>query len=814
MKNFVKIFWCLAVVIFFGGGESAAQNPDAPKGIKVTLNAVVPTLDQNKKVSGVKEESFLQSVILPVGENNFAAVKVLVKSFNQSFKSGEYFRLTIENNSAQDVYVYINNSSPGGSCLSAIPTAEFKTVAPEKIASQQTIQSGIFQTTDQGGDESFVMLAALRASEVEKIFMASEFLTGVSRANSAPPQAVGKILESADNLELQQGISKSKSIDSGKIAITLGNVYSRSGKPLLAASFYDGLLQIGKCFAKTQLYRPAEYQRLIISWHNNRALANYLTGDLAKSKADYETSLELLKKLAETSGRKYSFEEAIILSNLAQVYATLGDQTEAIKRYTSALQILETNGDQTDSETRNRKAAVYNGLGTSHEFLKQFAVAENYYNQALEIQRKSEQKASEGITLNSLARLAMAQNNFAKAEKLFKESLALSLETGNQSGIASACNNLGLLYARQNKFGEARILFVRAAAILRGLRNRTALPNILSNLMYIEQKQNHPSAAILFGKQAIEILQEVRSEITGIEKDLQKSFVASREDIYRSLADILIAEGRFSEAQSVLGLLKEEEYFAYVRRDAGEIKNLSGKTDLISPADQKLIERYNLIADRVMEIGAEFQTLDDKKRKSTLSAEEQKRYDELSAQLADANAAFKLFLEKELAAEVGKAEKNDIENDRALQGKLQKWGAGTVALYTIMGKDRYRVILTTSKAQVDGKTEISAAELNKKIFAFRAALENPCACVDPRPLGKELYDILIKNFGLEFGRQPALHSARRPFARRENLLGRKTSDGDDHFDDQTKFVGGNADRLADARSRRLKRRNGRRPDQR
>ncbi|MDQ2747212.1 MAG: CHAT domain-containing protein, partial [Acidobacteriota bacterium] len=90
----------------------------------------------------------------------------------------------------------------------------------------------------------------------------------------------------------------------------------------------------------------------------------------------------------------------------------------------------------------------------------------------------------------------------------------------------------------------------------------------------------------------------------------------------------------------------------------------------------------------------------------------------------------------------GKDKKKEIEQDRALQGKLKNWGEGTVALSTIIGEDRYRVILTTANAQIDGKTEIKAADLNAKIFAFREALLNPT--IDPKPLGKELYDILIK----------------------------------------------------------------------
>lgn len=117
-----------------------------------------------------------------------------------------------------------------------------------------------------------------------------------------------------------------------------------------------------------------------------------------------------------------------------------------------------------------------------------------------------------------------------------------------------------------------------------------------------------------------------------------------------------------------------------------------------------------------------------------------------SAHLTDANAALQLFLDKvlvsELGGEAGARAKKDIEYDRNLQSKLRRWGAGTVTLRTVVTENRYRVILTTPAVQVDGKTEISAAKLNEKVFAFRDALQHPS--VDPRPLGKELYDILVK----------------------------------------------------------------------
>ena len=51
----------------------------------------------------------------------------------------------------------------------------------------------------------------------------------------------------------------------------------------------------------------------------------------------------------------------------------------------------------------------------------------------------------------------------------------------------------------------------------------------------------------------------------------------SKEDVYRTLADLLITAGRLPEAQQVLDLLKDEEYFEFVRRDAQTASTAAGR---------------------------------------------------------------------------------------------------------------------------------------------------------------------------------------------------------------------------------------------
>jgi hypothetical protein len=69
------------------------------------------------------------------------------------------------------------------------------------------------------------------------------------------------------------------------------------------------------------------------------------------------------------------------------------------------------------------------------------------------------------------------------------------------------------------------------------------------------------AAAIFFGKQAVNAVQRQRGGLTTLERELQRSFLATKERTYRDLTDLLVATGRLGEAQQALAMLKEEELF-------------------------------------------------------------------------------------------------------------------------------------------------------------------------------------------------------------------------------------------------------------
>jgi pentatricopeptide repeat protein len=71
-------------------------------------------------------------------------------------------------------------------------------------------------------------------------------------------------------------------------------------------------------------------------------------------------------------------------------------------------------------------------------------------------------------------------------------------------------------------------------------------------------------AAIFYEKMGVNILQTTRARITSLEDSLQKSFLQSKEGYYYNLIDLLTEQGRITEAEQVLSMMKEEEFFDFI----------------------------------------------------------------------------------------------------------------------------------------------------------------------------------------------------------------------------------------------------------
>ncbi|HEX8737221.1 MAG TPA: CHAT domain-containing tetratricopeptide repeat protein [Pyrinomonadaceae bacterium] len=475
----------------------------------------------------------------------------------------------------------------------------------------------------------------------------------------------------------------------------------------------------------------------------------YRLNELYKASEYMDKSISIIR----ASGNKERL--AYILIAKASLYLNLGNKEKSNQLQNEALEILLSITKYKDASDAKSLTPFNRDLQMSYEMGRTGIIGGvylekdpeksiEYLKKSAEIAKLLSNKSSEASTLSTIGLAYRYAKDWERALAFYQQASALYQETEDKRREASNLVDIGLVYLELKKPQEALQAITQAQLIFNSLGIEDS--GVLNNLARTWYALGNRRLAIFYGKKTVNWIQNERDKLKDFDRATQQVFVNSFEKSIRRLADWLIEEGRFAQAEQVLRILKEEEFSAFVRRDPEEIKSLNQRIELNS-IEKRIIEKYNLLTKRVSEIGQEYYKLDEKKqllsrKKLKLADAELKRHTELEQQLKTANDAFLLFLDKELVKEIGAAKKTGIEDQFSKSGDLEKLGAGTVMLYTVVGEDRYRVILTTPKVQIDGKSEIKAEVLNKKVFEFRAALQNPK--LDPRPLGKELYDILIK----------------------------------------------------------------------
>ena len=253
-------------------------------------------------------------------------------------------------------------------------------------------------------------------------------------------------------------------------------------------------------------------------------------------------------------------------------------------------------------------------------------------------------------------------------------------------------------------------------------------------------------AAIFFGKRAVNIIQGLRAGITSMRDALQKQFVQDRNTAFRTLASFLVEEGRLPEAQQVLRMIKEDEYFDFVRRDAGRgaiRQSVAGYTD----SEAGGMTRYDEISSRLAAIGAEYDLLL-KKKKAGLDHVDEARLQQLREDLRVAKRAFRDFLEQLIAEiEAGSAQRamevgeKNLRDLKALQGTLRTLGDGTVLIHYLITEQKLHIIVTTGRVQIVRSVPIERAALNRQVHRLALAFADPRD--DSLPDSQAVYRLIL-----------------------------------------------------------------------
>lgn len=287
---------------------------------------------------------------------------------------------------------------------------------------------------------------------------------------------------------------------------------------------------------------------------------------------------------------------------------------------------------------------------------------------------------------------------------------------------------------------------------------------ILTARLYSEFlfQTGEPEMAILFGKLAVSEIQSVRSKLGETDSQLENAFIRNYRSDFEVLAGRLIEAGRLAEAQAVLSMLKENEYYEFIRRtvEEGAQPGLA-----LSPTEHSKFERYQTISSQIARLGREYEMLRIQKKQSRhgnapLERAEANRLSELRELLAVARQQFQSALlqarmDLRNSGRQQALESINLGSLRTLQDTLRLLGPDVVLIHYLVTAERLHLLVTTSGTQFSRSVEVSASDLNALIHRVRVALRDPDR--DPRPAAAELYHLIFQPIRIDLDTAGANH---------------------------------------------------------
>jgi CHAT domain-containing protein len=392
--------------------------------------------------------------------------------------------------------------------------------------------------------------------------------------------------------------------------------------------------------------------------------------------------------------------------------------------------------------------------------LERYQDAEAKLNLALQLYRELKNKEGIAASLGFLSEISLATGERKRAAEYADQ--ALSSADSDITILIQA----GKAYSAIGEQNRALPLFTKALLLAKRDTDFVDEAAALNNLMLTWRALGSLRLAVYYGKQAVNTLQARRSYLKAVDQggasisfnqSEQKAFLKAYESIYKQLAELLIENDRPTEAQEVLFFLKDQQLIDFNKSDTSNLdirqlirgqvsdpnsnQNIESRGLSFTLREKAAAERYVGAGGRLAEMSVELRT--GGKQISELDSTAIKRLDAAVAEFA---AALRQTETDFSQAPSDKDKLTDLSTLRELQSALrdlnQQTGQRAVAIYTLIGQERFCLLLVTPDSIKPFASPIKAEALNEKVLQFYAVLQSPA--YDPRPLGKQLYDIILK----------------------------------------------------------------------
>jgi CHAT domain-containing protein/Tfp pilus assembly protein PilF len=525
----------------------------------------------------------------------------------------------------------------------------------------------------------------------------------------------------------RQALPLSRSIGdrSGELATlsNIGGVYDDLGLKQLALAYYEQALTILLAVGD----RTGEATLLI-----NIGGIFFSSGEKQTAFEYFIRALALKRAVGDRDG------EASALTNIGSVYHSLGEKQKGLDYYKRALRIYRAVRDPSgEAATLMSVGFTYASIGEKHKALA-------YYQHAVPVYRRVGDHDGEATALNNIGLVYGSLGKKQKALDYCSKALRLRRIFEDRGGEGQTLVSLGLIYSFIGKTRQAVDCFAGALPLASAVGDRDGEATTLNNLMSGYESLGIHRLSIFYGKESLNIYQRLRSRIKGVTKDVQMLYLKTVEQSYRDLAELLIRQGRFAEAQQVLNAFKDEQFFDFDQAESRQLRPLTR-----TPREEEFALRLNKLVSSMSALGN--QVVELKYRVDNQpNRENNQQLNQLRTQLTIASNEFSAFL-KQAEAEFSKPtddkDKIDLVSDTiemraALRQLNQETGQNAVAIYTMVGETSLHVLIISPDGITSVSSMIRGTELDQKARQLWALLRS--ADYDLRTLSYELYKSIFK----------------------------------------------------------------------
>lgn len=491
-----------------------------------------------------------------------------------------------------------------------------------------------------------------------------------------------------------------------------------------------------------------------------------------------------LKVYEDADGEDLKWKAAII-SMLGGTELDLAQFADAIVSFESAMAIYSLSGDLAgEASAHESKGMALQGLSKYDESIPYFEHARDlrireFGDMSREV---ADTYLNQGISLEGLKRYDEALAIYTQALLRYSNTLG-----PDAAEIGWVTNNIGWVHRRLENYEVSKQWFLKAEPIIVGHEGRfsrnagkvainigiiehylgnedSAIRWVMKSMPYIQandattldeqrwaydalarafRAKGDSRRAIAFAKLAVNAQQSIRSNNKSLSETESTELKEEWRWLYQHLADMLIDEGRFAEAQAVLNMEKEQEVFEFLRRDASA--DLRDTRALLNDTEQDEEVRIAALSAFPLAAARELELLIDKVQNDQAGDEDFAKIDVLQASIDRAAENFDEQVDAFLASVTDDQKEtfaNQFEAVGSQQAILEDFEQRTAILQVAAIGNATHIFVTLPSVTLHKQSDVSRTELSRLTFDALTAIE------DRRPDAKDklktLYDIVVQ----------------------------------------------------------------------